>query len=261
MGFTCRFLHNQVYSAQEVNQAFSRLTSQGVSLFSDTGNPLTDLNTAVSNLVTDGIELDYDACKVVSAGGGSYKVMPGTAIMPNGEMITVDTDGYTFTAGTGTAWDVVMAVEANQGIIRAQTADAPANGILIAQISAAGAVTDRRTFATTKVAPSTGNIYREYSIPDTTLTSSMGGTVLETFDAGSPWFQYILVTNKDGKAVSGGHQKLTEGVKTEFMKANPNDETINSVLLSFQKRGQNIDIYAKIEGVGASTHSLQFLVF
>ncbi len=96
MGFTCRFLHNQVYSAQDVNQAFSRLTSQGVSLFSDTGNPLTDLNTAVSNLVTDGIELDYDACKVVSTGGGSYKVMPGTAIMPNGEMITVDTGVYIY---------------------------------------------------------------------------------------------------------------------------------------------------------------------
>lgn len=248
MGFTCRFLHNQVYSAQEVNQAFSRLTSQGVSLFSDTGDPLTDLNTAVSNLVTDGIELDYDACKVVSAGGGSYKVMPGTAIMPNGEMITVDTDGYTFTAGTGTAWDVVMAVEANQGIIRAQTADAPANGILIAQISAAGAVTDRRTFATTKVAPSTGNIVTEEELEMSFLASSSN---TYTLDVGWGGFNYVLAANKD-KSAYKDFIRVENGEEVSYLQVD------TSYRIHVTKNGDKVNLRTQHTGVGGGYATVQF---
>ena len=263
MSINILFLDNETYGADDVNKAFSRLTTQGVSLFNDTGQPLTDINTAIGNLVEGGVEMiNGDACKVVN-NGGNYQILPGTAWMMDGSSITIEDEPYQLEIAEGIEQYVYFQrnIGTNTIDIVVSSSEPPEGSVYLAKISANGAVTDLRTFATTKVAPSTGNIYREYSIPDTTLTSSMGGTVLETFDAGSPWFQYILVTNKDGKAVSGGHQKLTEGVKTEFMKANPNDETINSVLLSFQKRGQNIDIYAKIAGVGARTHSLQFLVF
>lgn len=189
MGYECNFLSNKIYTAEDVNKAFSRLTTQGVSLFADTGQPLVDLNAAVANLATGGVELyNMNACKVVKTGTGAYKVLPGTAFMPQGQAITVDADGYGFTADVGTVYNVVMFAEANAGAIEARTGAPPANGILIAVIAADGTVSDLRTFAKAKVAPATNNISQ--SITES-IHFTPDGTEYD-FDVGWGGFQYAL---------------------------------------------------------------------
>ena len=128
MGYVCNFLSNKVYTAEDVNRAFARLTTQGVSLFNDTGQPLADLNTATANLLDSGVELyNMDACKVIKTGSGAYKVLPGTAFMPQGQAITVDTDGYSFTAAEGTAYSVIIFAAAEyQGLLQPAHGDLPA---------------------------------------------------------------------------------------------------------------------------------------
>lgn len=163
MAVSILFLDNETYGANDVNKAFSRLTTQGVSLFQDTGAPLTNLNTAVSNLVESGVELyNIDACKVTS-NEGIYQIMPGTAWIGDGSSITIDSEPYQLNVTDGVLQYVYF--QRNIGMntidIVVSSIKPPEDALLLATISADGTVTDRRTYAKTKVAPATANIVIE----------------------------------------------------------------------------------------------------
>lgn len=262
MGYVCNFLSNQTYTADDVNKAFSRLTTQGVSLFSDTGQPLADLNTATANLVGSGVELyNLDACKVIKTGADAYKVMPGTAFMPQGQAITVDAEGYSFTASEGTAYSVIMFAAANTGVITARAGDLPSNSILLATISADGTVTDRRTYAKTKVAPATANIVIEKQ----TGQFSMNRTDYESVnvDVGYSAFSYVRLWYDayDKLYLAHEHITLENGVEQSLEILQANSSGSRSCFAKITKNNNILSMSFKSNVSMVGYHNFSLIVF
>lgn len=93
MGYKCTFMDNEVYSAQDVNDALSHIISGGVSNFAYTGNATADINASIAQILQGGVEARGDACKMVKT-NGIYKISQGTCFMNDGSQITFDSNGY-----------------------------------------------------------------------------------------------------------------------------------------------------------------------
>ena len=179
MGLTYSFMDNSSYGADDINKVFSKLTTQGVSLFnySDGDNPLISLNEAVSNFVNPGIEnFNPEACKVLYTPSekentfGNFNILRGNAFMYDGAIITVDDDGYDISDEVriirqtsendiyvyfyrnvpNNSVDVCVTVD--DSLINAKET------VILAKISGSDNVFDMRRFATTKVAPCSANV-------------------------------------------------------------------------------------------------------
>ena len=160
------FVNNKTYGADDINKVLAHLTTQGVSTFVDTGDALMDLDTAMSNLTSEGAQVyDNSGCKVVSAGNGFYKISKGCYWLASGACIIFDDEGYVFelnfldSAGTkGTTCYVYLrqgGVESggvSNDINIIVSGQAPADtDALLATISSAGAITDKRKVAVSKL--------------------------------------------------------------------------------------------------------------
>lgn len=160
------FVNNKTYGADDINKVLAHLTTQGVSTFVDTGDALMDLDTAMSNLASEGAQVyDNSGCKVVSAGNGFYKISKGCYWLASGACIIFDDEGYVFelnfldSAGTkGTTCYVYLrqggaeSVGVSNDINIIVSGEAPADtDALLATISSAGAITDNRKVAVSKL--------------------------------------------------------------------------------------------------------------
>ena len=195
MGYKLSFMDNQVYSAQDVNEHFSKLFSGGVSL-TESGNILADLNRLTGDITTYGVL--QDACLVVKTDTG-YKISAGTAFMHDGSAITFDADGYSFSASGGKYWYVYLQRNEAQNRIDIVVSETEPYGnvVLLANISTAGIVYDRRDFARLKVNTSQANTLRKlkYSCYASEDYRS------KTYDIGSN-FEYFGVTTAMGYTTS-----------------------------------------------------------
>ncbi len=180
------FMDNCLYGADDINQTFSKLTTQGVSLFNytDGDNPLVSLNDAVSSLANPGVEMyNIDACKVVFDNETErFTISPGNAFMIDGSTITIDLEEYDITEkvleqrklSDGDIWVCFMrnipkncidiSVDADDTNFNSQYA------VPLAKISLQNLVVDMRTFAKTKIAPCSANVINEFTINLGTLT-------------------------------------------------------------------------------------------
>ena len=80
MGYKCSFMDNEAYTAQDVNDAIGRIAGDGA-VFSDAGDTLADLNTALAGIVGSGTQLC--GCGVTET-DGVYKIGAGTCFMEDG---------------------------------------------------------------------------------------------------------------------------------------------------------------------------------
>lgn len=183
------FMDNEVYGADDINFAFSRLTTQGVSLFNYTGendNPLVSLNDAVAAMASPGVEMyNTDSCKVTyDSSTEKFSVAAGTAFMPDGSLITVEDNAEDITdiiteareSTTGTLNVFFYRNTPNNTIeIKAQdkgTALDNEKSVLLAEVSADNKVMDMRTFSQAKIAPASGNIIQTIEVPACKLRAS-----------------------------------------------------------------------------------------
>ena len=174
------FVNNKTYGADDINKVLAHLTTQGVSTFVDTGDALMDLDTAMSNLTSEGAQVyDNSGCKVVSAGNGFYKISKGCYWLASGACIIFDDEGYVFelnfldSAGTkGTTCYVYLrqggaeSVGVSNDINIIVSGEAPADtDALLATISSAGAITDKRKVAVSKLQVYSGDPTMTISVP------------------------------------------------------------------------------------------------
>ena len=96
MAYKCLFMDDDIYTAQDVNDALSNIVSGGICGYPFSANALADLNTAVAELVNGGINYKGTDCLLVNA-GGIYKISEGVCIMNDGTQIVFDVDGYEIT--------------------------------------------------------------------------------------------------------------------------------------------------------------------
>lgn len=175
MAMKTYFVNNQTYGADDLNTVLSRLTTQGVSLYNDTGSTLADLNTSLSGWIDSGVDMyDMNSCRVVSVGNGNFKISKGCCWMPSGACAIFDNDGYIFepdftnltkayvylrqggddTSGATNEINVIFNSEK-----WVEGSDMP-----LAVVYPSGAVTDSRVFAKAKIGVPTTNIVQTFSV-------------------------------------------------------------------------------------------------
>ncbi len=186
------FMDNEIYGADDINFALSRLTTQGVSLFkyNDGDNPLVSLNNALAEMASPGVDLyNVNACKVIyDSETEKFAINPGTVFMPDGSFITVEDNPENIT-------DVIAEARENvTGSLNVYfyrntqkntieiVADSSGNDIdtdksvLLAEISQDNKVLDKRSFAQSRIAPASGNIIQTIDVPSFTARYIDSGT-------------------------------------------------------------------------------------
>jgi len=192
MGYICTFMDNDTYTAQNVNTALSHLTQSGVAIFQSTGDIIADLNTAISNVTSSGVI--QGGC-VVTVNSGVYKINAGTCFMEDGSQITFDSNGYVITPIANTkSYVYLKRDEVNNTIEVKVSASAGETGTVpLAEISSAGVITDKRKYATAKIALSSANIVRSGSINIDGRTRPTGEIL--RLDVGFSGFKYLVITD------------------------------------------------------------------
>lgn len=207
--YTTFFANNKTYGADDINKVFAHLTTQGVSLYKDTGETLIDLDTALANMVNAGVDrYNVNSCKVVALGNKKFKISKGCCWMPSGACIIFDDDGYTFESnytaddGTNSATCYVYlkqggaefaTVSNDINIVVSGTAPAETDMIL-ATINSSGTITDKRTISQAKIAVPTSNIITEKSVYLTYQPDNEHYSYTVSVDIGYPGFKYIYDT-------------------------------------------------------------------
>lgn len=201
MGYKCTFMDNEVYSAKDVNAMFANLTSEGIALV-DSGNVLSDLNTAVSEVTSEGVQLFVDSCKLTKT-DGVYKIGEGVCFMPDGSTITFDSDGYEISPVSGVKNYVYLKRNETMNridVIVSQTAGGDGT-VPIAEIGEGGAITDTRKFSKAKVKLNQLGNVEQFSL-------QMYGLREKTIDVGRSDFSRIILNNVLQTSTSGTQTKF-----------------------------------------------------
>ncbi len=188
MGYKCKFLDNEVYAAQDVNEMFAYLTSGGVT-FSDSGAVTADLNSAVASAVSAGAA-GYEACRVVSE-DGIYKVSAGVCFMYDGSAIEIDSEGEVITPIAGTASYVYIKRNISQNSIDIVVASSAGgeDSVPLAEIDVSGNISDKRIFARSKVPLGVPRSLRDFSQQ---IMFTNYATPEYTIDVGADFTHFIL---------------------------------------------------------------------
>ncbi len=197
MAYKCSFMDNSVYTAQDVNEVFSHLTSAGV-VFSDTGSTLSDLNAVVADTVSEGV-VNTDSCKVVNQ-DGIYKISKGACFMTDGSAITFDDEGTELAVTPGVYSYVYLKRNIPENAIDIVVSEtAPEEDcVSLAEIDTSGAVYDRRVYSKAKVQVGTPNTMKNFT---QVFTPSDLGNTLST-DIGTGDFSYFAIWNV--RKIGGG---------------------------------------------------------
>ena len=186
------FMDNAEYTAQDVNNVFSHLTSAGAVIFTDTGDALTDFNTANANITAEGVTLNENSCKIEKTESG-YKICPGACFMQDGAMVEI-TEEEELEVPEGGGY-VYFERNSAQNTISLKVSDSAGgeNTVSLAFISQDGAVSDTRTFAQSKISCRGNNI---------SVTANFSATVYKNhevcMDVGFAGFKYMIYNRSSG---------------------------------------------------------------
>ena len=164
MGYKCSFLDNEVYGADDVSAAFSRLLSGGVLPYPETEAVLDALNELTSEVIGSGVS-EFGGLEVTRTETGA-KVGAGAAFFESGVAVAVDSEGVTvdFEEETPVYIYFIYHPEFNSVLLKASEEVPEGDTVVLAHIDATGKITDKRSYATAKVAINTSNIYHDFSI-------------------------------------------------------------------------------------------------
>lgn len=252
MGYTIKFMHGETYSAEDVNNVFSKLTTQGVSLFNDSGSTLSDLNTATASLVSSGIEDAPTALKLIKE-NDTYKIMPGTAFMHDGSTITVDSDGYLLEGfSVGENYVYIRRREAFNDIVFVVSSETwTENDVPIAIVTiytnGSYTITDKREFSSAKVKVPTANKYTEHEF---SITFNSDANFFMQYD------EINIVTPACIACYNGKYVILNEGEQSDVFTVS-NDSV--SAGIYFVRNGGIIKIYGKPNSSGNPTITFTIL--
>lgn len=201
------FLDNEKYFAEDVNRAFSYLTTGGVSVFFDTGNTLSDINSAVSELASEGVDsYNAESCKVYKS-GDIYKVKKGVCFLPDGALISVDDDEITIDISEGEKNYIYAGHDLlkNECKVYVSNEAGGQNTVPLAEIDENGKITDKRIFSMAKIGIPSTNL-----IVDRTITFNFpdeGENYVReiTLDMGFSGFHYVMATGEHDVRRSGFH--------------------------------------------------------
>ena len=205
MSYTFTFMDNATYGASDVNGALALLVTSGIA------DPFTDgvpynaskLNDIIYAVSTAGVVPDtVSACKVTQdADETTVHIAAGTAFFSDGSRITFDVEGETlpYTEGVKQYVYLLAAPEENRNYPVCSTVEPSGDYVMLAEIAADGALTDKRTYAKGKLPGYQSNVGTMMQINDTLVLPQTGpsyshdyGPVQYTIHLGINSYSYLI---------------------------------------------------------------------
>jgi len=247
MAYKCSFLDNQSYTAQDVNDIFSRISHGGV-VFTDTGYAFGDLNDAQATAVTEGVTRDENSCKVVVT-DGVYKISKGACFMFDGSAIVFDANGQEIEVPEGVYSYVYLwrnTVGNSIDIVVSECSGDEAS-VPLAEIDELGRVFDRRRYAKAKIDVASWGSIKNFTVNFTKCTSTKSETV--TVDMGNGDFSYIIMW--DGERIYRDNIQNRVAYDKNLMELIEGEDILLSIgrlgqhdeYMHVMKDGQNLHIY------------------
>lgn len=260
MGYSYGFADNAVYGAEDMNKLTSRLVTGGIAdpFVDDLPYNMTKVNDVVKLVYTAGVVPDsVNTCKVTKTGNGTVKISSGLAFFDDGSTIEVDAAGAPLTYQPGVKNYVYFKpdLQASNRNYPVCSAEAPGAGcVLLAEISADGELTDKRTYAKGKVPGYASNANMTMVIDQTfTLYQEDGGRTYDgsfSVDMGTNNYSYVTVKTQSGSYISIGVYDMTTDsywsassdgrAFTNFINVSPNSGTAYWATLKFSRSGSNL---------------------
>lgn len=259
MAYKCSFLDEQVYTAQDVNDIFARMSFGGV-VFTDTGNTLSDLNTAVEAAVTQGVTRDTDSCKVYKE-NGVYKISKGACFMNDGSSIIFDENGAELEIIPDVKNYVYLMRDFVRNTISIVVSEEAGDEdtVPLAEIDRKGDIRDRRKYARAKVDLGAGCALRNFTV---NLWSQYALSETATVDLGDGNFTRLIYW--EGTADSGSKATPRVAVSKNVCELPEGEEIIFHIgeydhtqmeNLRITKNGQYLEIYVK-KAISGNTYTL-----
>ena len=217
MGAKFYFLDNNEYSTQDMNSVLSTLTTQGVSLYKQSGTALMDYEEAIKKLVEPGVDIyNTDACKIIKADDGNFYASAGACWLPDGSCMVIDDEKLAVENYTAGQLNYVYAVHDranNRMCISASAQDINGYAVKLAEIDEHGNISDKRIFAMAKLAtPTTSLVHhcarvslyfnKTENMPDDIVGEPFqelhhGVASIAYYDVGYAAFKYVWVVYND----------------------------------------------------------------
>lgn len=173
MGYRCGFLDNEVYGADDVSEAFSKLVSGGVRTVYDGENVTETLNELTGEIVSSGTRTYQDL--EVSMTKDIITIGEGTGFFESGVSVTVDAEGIILDKGERTAGYISFLYDEDFNKVLPQITDAePTGDVLLLARFDADAVYDLRSYARSKVYVNSANNYHNFTINLQSFTNFNG---------------------------------------------------------------------------------------
>ncbi len=194
MGYKCSFLDNEVYGADDVSEAFSKLVSGGVRTIYDGENIVGTLNELTGEIVTEGTR-SYEDLKVTMS-DGIISIGEGTGFFESGVSVSVDADGIVLDKGERTSGYVSILYDADLNRVLPQITDSePSGDVLLLARFDGNAVYDIRSYASSKLSINSANTYHDFTINISRFSSfgqSHAGSIA-TYKMPHTGFKYLLL--------------------------------------------------------------------
>ncbi len=159
MAITYSFVDNQTYGAEDINEITKNLVGSGVAPFpTKESYLLSELNYLTEALVESGTSLNGCKCSI---SGNVITVDTGIMYFDSGVRLTVDDEKYSLSVPINTAgyiFGYYSPAEQLAGINFATELPRTGEYVLLAELSADGKITDRRTIARSKIASLGANV-------------------------------------------------------------------------------------------------------
>ncbi|MEE0944888.1 MAG: hypothetical protein UIM24_05500 [Clostridia bacterium] len=200
MGYKCSFLDNEIYGADDVSAAFSRLLSSGVLPYPQTETVTDALNYLTSEVVGSGVS-EFGGLEVTRTETGA-KVLQGAAVFESGVSVVVDSEGATVDFEDKTAVYIyfIYYPEFNSVLLKVSEEVPEGDTVVLAYIDATGKITDQRSYAKAKVAINTSNIYHDFSIHHSRYTRFYENATSDSqtvYTMPHNGFRYLLLKGAD----------------------------------------------------------------
>lgn len=201
MSYKYSFADNKAYGAEDLNAITKRLVTSGVedSFTDGVAYNVSKFNEAGKLLYTSGVVPESNlTLKVIAAEDGKILINPGRAFFDDGAVIEIEEGGETLSYVSGSKNYVYLKndlINTNRCYPCCTVSEPDGYYVLLAEIDAAGTITDKRTYARGKLPgyqSVAGNAMRLQESIGVTNTGSGYYSGSRTFDIGDNTFEYIL---------------------------------------------------------------------
>lgn len=163
MGYKCSFLDNEIYGADDVSEAFSKIISNGVRVECSNEKVISSLNSLTSETVESGTR-SYSDLNVTYT-DGIFTINSGTGFFASGVSVTVDADGIRLERRELEKGYISIVYDEDFNKVLPQiTVEKPTGDVLLLAEFDGEKLTDIRQYASTKLAVNSANCYHDFTI-------------------------------------------------------------------------------------------------